>query len=97
MLRAIIRYLRSKHNLDFGITAPTGIAGLNIGGQTLHSWAGIGLGKEPFDKMKDHLGGFARKRWKEAKALVIDEGWCIPTGLCRANLPSVYVGWASIR
>ena len=29
------------------LTAPTGIAAINIGGSTIHSFAGIGLGKGP--------------------------------------------------
>lgn len=74
LLRAMIRHLRSVHGFDIGITAPTGIAGLNIGGQTIHSWAGIGLGKEPVDKLKVRLSGESIKRWMLAKALVIDEG-----------------------
>lgn len=74
LLRAIINYLHSVHGYDIAITAPTGIAGLNIGGQTIHSWAGIGLGKEPLEKLKFRLNGDALKRWMEAKALVIDEG-----------------------
>lgn len=44
LLRAIIELLRCKTG-EVAITAPTGIAGMNIGGSTIHSWAGIGLGK----------------------------------------------------
>ncbi|KIJ07606.1 hypothetical protein PAXINDRAFT_158369 [Paxillus involutus ATCC 200175] len=73
LLRAIIKYLRSVHGGAVAITAPTGIAGLNIGGQTIHSWAGIGLGKEPGDQLKRRLSGFARRRWMDAQALIIDE------------------------
>lgn len=81
LLRAIIDYLHSVHGYDIGITAPTGIAGLNIGGQTLHSWAGIRLGKEPVENLKFRLNSNALKRWKEAKALIIDEGWSILRGI----------------
>lgn len=83
LLRAIIRYLRSVYGLDIGITAPTGIAGLNIGGQTIHSWAGIGLGKEPLEKLKFRLNSDAIERWSEAKALIIDEGWLILCGVVK--------------
>lgn len=76
----MIDYLHSVHGFDVAITAPTGIAGLNIGGQTIHSWAGIGLGKEPLEKLKYRLSNDAIKRWKDAKALVIDEGWSILCG-----------------
>jgi ATP-dependent DNA helicase PIF1 len=73
LLRAIIHYLRSVYGGNIGITAPTGIAGLNIGGQTIHSWAGVGFGKEPLEKLKFRINGDALKRWIEAKALIIDE------------------------
>lgn len=50
MLREIIRYLRAGYppsdEYSVAVTASTGIAGLNIGGSTVHSWACIGLGKE---------------------------------------------------
>ena len=56
-------------------TAPTGIAACNIGGQTIHSWAGIGLGKgtvgEVYAKVQSNKG--AMKRWRKAKILFIDE------------------------
>jgi ATP-dependent DNA helicase PIF1 len=53
------------------ITASTGIAAVNVGGQTLHSWSGIGLGNVPADKLT-----FSFKvinRIKLAKILAIDE------------------------
>lgn len=61
LLRAIISYFRDKYKPDppptqheweeepmtkLAITAATGIASVNIDGCTLHSWAGVGLGKE---------------------------------------------------
>ncbi|KIJ68805.1 hypothetical protein HYDPIDRAFT_25060 [Hydnomerulius pinastri MD-312] len=75
LLRAIIKYLRCVHGPYGGVavTAPTGIAGLNIGGQTIHSWSGIRLGKEPFETLKGNLAGSARKNWNDAHALIIDE------------------------
>lgn len=81
LLRAIINYLHSVHGHNIAITAPTGIASLNIGGQTIHSWAGIRLGKEPVEKLQFRLGGDATKRWLDAKALVIDEGWFLSCGI----------------
>lgn len=40
------------------MTAATGIAACHIGGTTLHSWAGIGIGTEPADKLYVFLFGF---------------------------------------
>jgi len=45
LLRHIISALQKKHGYDsVGITAPTGVAAVNVNGQTLHSFFGIGLG-----------------------------------------------------
>ena len=58
------------------ITATTGVAAENIGGQTLHSWAGFGLGKhgsvskalKVINKRDDVLYS-----WKFTDVLIIDE------------------------
>lgn len=57
------------------VTALTGIAALNLGGSTLHSWAGIGLGKEDASRLAAKVGksGPAAKRWLMTKVLIIDE------------------------
>jgi ATP-dependent DNA helicase PIF1 len=53
------------------ITASTGIASINVGGQTLHSWSGIGLGELPADKIK--LSGKCITKIRITKVLAIDE------------------------
>ena len=61
--------------IPIAITAMTGIASFIIGGTTLHSWAGIGLG----DKDAEHLANkiklnfHAKLKWWKTKVLVIDE------------------------
>jgi hypothetical protein len=72
LLRAIIKLLRRKFG-EVAITAPTGIAGVNIGGSTIHSWAGIGLGKETVKELVGALGPRTVRRWTDTHALVIDE------------------------
>ncbi|KAG2045245.1 PIF1-like helicase-domain-containing protein [Suillus americanus] len=72
LLRATIKLLRHKFG-GVAITAPTGIAGVNIGGLTIHSWAGIGLGKETVEELVGALSSRAVKRWTDTRALVIDE------------------------
>jgi ATP-dependent DNA helicase PIF1 len=49
--------------------------GRSIGGTTIHSWAGIGLGTDAGDRLVHRVEGSkqAVSRWKEASALIIDE------------------------
>lgn len=54
LLREIIKGLREKYRTRsdaVAVTASTGIAACNVGGTTLHSFAGIGLGIEPADQL----------------------------------------------
>ena len=64
------------------ITAPTGIAALQIAGQTIYSFAGIGLGKEGVTKLigKIRTNPNTMKRWKETQVLIIDEISMVPKG-----------------
>lgn len=57
------------------VTASTGRAAFNIRGCTLHSFAGIGLGKEeaPVLATKINFSNSLRYRWKKVKVLIIDE------------------------
>ena len=76
MLNAAIAHLRKKHpSNSVYVTASTGIAATHIGGITLHSFAGIGLGEGPIDKIirKVKLNGASLYRWKRARVLIIDE------------------------
>ncbi|CUS14422.1 unnamed protein product [Tuber aestivum] len=78
LLREVIAALREKYRDTrdaVAVTASTGLAACNIGGVTLHSFAGIGLGKEPGDELvkKVRKNAKARNRWLRTKVLVIDE------------------------
>lgn len=45
LLRYVIQELEKMHGeASVAVTAPTGIAAINIGGQTIHSFAGLGIG-----------------------------------------------------
>jgi ATP-dependent DNA helicase PIF1 len=75
-IRSIIDAL-NKDNRDVALTAMTGCAALLLGrgAKTLHSWAGIGLGKEPVDVILQKLRKSfkAKKGWQSADTLIIDE------------------------
>jgi len=57
------------------ITATTGVAACNVGGVTIHSFAGVGAGKgSPADLAKRVMGNeYTKGRWREVDILVIDE------------------------
>lgn len=78
LMRSIIQDLKKKYVRDperVAVTASTGLAACNIGGMTLHSFAGIGLGKEDAQALvkKIRRNPKAKNRWLRTKALIIDE------------------------
>ena len=58
-----------------------GIAACNIGGVTLHSFAGIGLGLESAEHLADKIkkNKKASARWLRTRVLIIDEGTFLAT------------------
>ena len=76
LLKYIIQEMQRKYGGEgVAVTAPTGVAAINVGGQTLHSFAGIGLGKAstPYLLAKVEKSQSAMLRWQNAKVLIIDE------------------------
>ena len=78
LLREIISTLRKKHLREpdrVACTASTGLAACNIGGVTLHSFAGIGLGKEEVPELVKRIkrNQKAKHRWMRTKILIVDE------------------------
>jgi len=67
-------YLR-EHEIDFAVTASTGIAATHIHGMTIHSWSGIGVETALDDDALKQLAEnrYVAKRIKKAKVLIIDE------------------------
>ncbi|KZO90121.1 hypothetical protein CALVIDRAFT_464452, partial [Calocera viscosa TUFC12733] len=57
------------------VTASTGIAARNIGGVTLHSFAGVGLALEQASDIAWRIRNTSEvlKRWQELEVLIIDE------------------------
>lgn len=75
LLRQIIERLRNRSDDGLAVTASTGIAAVNIGGVTLHSWAGIGLGIGTLEYLRQKISGnrSVMKRWRRTETLIIDE------------------------
>jgi ATP-dependent DNA helicase PIF1 len=79
----LLNYLKRNYNKSgLAVTASTGIAAVNIGGSTIHSWAGIGLGNLPADQIISNLGSHKfsklRKKIRLTNILAIDEISMIP-------------------
>ncbi|KAH9165818.1 PIF1-like helicase-domain-containing protein [Lactarius sanguifluus] len=76
LLHEIIKCLRLPgRQTAVAVTASTGIASISIGGTTLHSWAGIGLGEGTAERLSGKILGtdYLRERWQGVKSLIIDE------------------------
>jgi len=76
VIRNIVEALR-KDQKDVALTAMTGCAALLLGkgAKTLHSWAGIGLGKESAQSLivKIRKSFKGKKNWLGSDTLIIDE------------------------
>jgi len=76
LLREMVRVMRQAHgNHAVYVTASTGLAACNIGGCTLHSFAGVGLAEQDQQALlaKVLANQRSRKRWQSAKVLIVDE------------------------
>lgn len=82
LMRFIIQEFEKANAGKIAITATTGLAAVNVGGQTVHSFAGLALWKDqPTDR--DHnfrwtatrikKNAKAVERWSNTQTLVIDE------------------------
>jgi ATP-dependent DNA helicase PIF1 len=77
LLQALYRNYKRITGKSLAVTAMTGCAALLLGpwAKTLHSWAGIGLGRTPVDSVVSYIRSDYRKkkRWMSTGCLVIDE------------------------
>jgi hypothetical protein len=87
LLKHLIHELKRMYNSPNGdvrgsnvvdkvaVTAPTGIAAINVGGVTVHSFAGIGLGVGDANTLLTKVlkNPLAVRRWQQTQVLVIDE------------------------
>ncbi|TFK57661.1 hypothetical protein OE88DRAFT_1651514 [Heliocybe sulcata] len=84
LLREIIRSCESRgmrKGKELAVTASTGIASVNIGGMTIHSWAGIGQGEDKATDLAKRIihspRHGPRNRWRTVQTLVVDESQSI--------------------
>lgn len=72
-------YYRKRYPEDWkkylAVTSTTGSSALLVGGTTIHSFSGIGIGKDDDDKILNNLSKrrFIVKNWKQLRVLIIDE------------------------
>lgn len=73
-IKHIVARAYAEH-IPIGITATTGIAGVHIGGRTIHSFLGIGLAKKTASELATGAKKSPRhvKKLKELRILIIDE------------------------
>lgn|SRR5574344_2047569 len=69
----ILNKLKKRYKID--VTSTTGLAAVNIQGQTIHSWAGVGICNKPIEDVIDKIlkRSKLRKQITECKILAIDE------------------------
>jgi len=74
LLNQYIAYLR-EHGVGVAVTASTGIASTHLGGQTIHSWSGIGISDamDDSDLIKIVSNSRIKRNFKKTKVLIIDE------------------------
>jgi ATP-dependent DNA helicase PIF1 len=73
VVKAYTRAFGETRNV--ALTSSTGVSALLIGGTTLHSYTGIGLGRGRVDTITQQIfqRPYLRRRWEELETLVIDE------------------------
>lgn len=82
---SVIKMFRELHgnNKVIAMTSTTGISALLVGGTTIHSYLGIGLGKGSVETLVANImmKQYLRQRWKKLDILIIDEISMLDPGL----------------
>lgn len=84
----LLKFLREKMGARLRVVATTGVAAVNVGGSTLHSWAGIGLGEGTAEELAAAIleNPRATSRIRKATALAVDEVSMLDSDLfCRLD------------
>ena len=75
-IKAVVKNAK-KNRLNYQVCALTGCAAvlLKCRAKTIHSWAGIGLGKGDINKITERVykKKYPKNNWRETQLLIIDE------------------------
>jgi len=71
----LLKFLREKLGPRLRVVATTGVAAVNVGGSTFHSWAGIGLGEGTGEELAGMIleNPRATSRIRKTSVLAVDE------------------------
>ena len=69
----LLRYFRLHTEKQVAVVAPTGVAALNVGGQTIHSFFGFAPSVTPMDVRREKPSNKLKKLLKKLDILIIDE------------------------
>ncbi|MDR2777306.1 MAG: AAA family ATPase [Rickettsiales bacterium] len=73
----VLNFLKTLRGKNIQITATTGVAAINVGGTTLHSWASLGREEIPVEEIAKRIlsarGINIRRKILRTEALAIDE------------------------
>ncbi len=69
----LLDYWRAKTKQNIVVLAPTGVAALNVRGQTIHSFFGFHPGITPADIRRHYIKEGAENMYKKIESIVIDE------------------------
>ncbi|HPN67577.1 MAG TPA: AAA family ATPase [bacterium] len=69
----LLKHFRANTNKKIVVAAPTGIAALNVGGQTIHSLFGFSSNVTPNEIKNSHLQKSRQKLFRQMEILIIDE------------------------
>lgn len=72
---AVLKAFASQTTKKLAITSTTGTSALLLNGTTVHSFLGIGLGKEKVSILVDRIikSAYLKNRWCQLECLIIDE------------------------
>lgn len=73
LIHEIVAWCGGPGKRKCAVTASTGIAAVNIGGMTIHSWAGIGLADQSVQRLSGKIIGLDARRNKMGKRFGVNQ------------------------